>query len=31
MEPRSLCTLDNYSRHWKELTIAEVKARLKQL
>lgn len=29
MEPRSLCTLDNYSKHWKELTIAEVKARLK--
>jgi peptide deformylase len=30
MEPRSLCTLDNYSKHWKELTIAQVKARLKQ-
>jgi len=29
MEPRSLCTLDNYSKHWKELAIAEVKARLK--
>jgi peptide deformylase len=30
MDPRSLCTLDNYSRHWKELTIAEVRARLNQ-
>jgi peptide deformylase len=30
MEPRSLCTLDNYRKHWKELTIAEVRARLKQ-
>jgi peptide deformylase len=30
MEPRSLCTLDNYSKHWKELAIAEVRARLKQ-
>jgi peptide deformylase len=30
MEPRSLCTLDNYSKHWKELTITEVRARLKQ-
>jgi peptide deformylase len=31
MEPRSLCTLDNYSSHWKELAIREVRARLKQL
>jgi peptide deformylase len=31
MEPRSLCTLDNYSKHWKELAIREVRARLKQL
>jgi peptide deformylase len=31
MEPRSLCTLDNYSRHWKELAIPEVRARLRQL
>jgi peptide deformylase len=31
MEPRSLCTLDNYSKHWKELTTAEVKQRLKSL
>ena len=30
MEPRSLCTLDNYSKHWKDLTIAEVRARLQQ-
>ncbi len=30
MEPRSLCTLDNYGKHWKELAIAEVRARLKQ-
>ncbi len=30
MEPRSLCTLDNYTKHWKELTIDEVRARLKQ-
>ena len=30
MEPRSLCTLDTYSKHWKELTIPEVRARLKQ-
>ena len=30
MEPRSLCTLENYGKHWKELTIAEVRARLKQ-
>jgi peptide deformylase len=30
MHPRSLCTLDNYSKHWKERTIAEVKATLKQ-
>ena len=30
MEPRSLCTLDNYSKHWKELAITEVRARLKQ-
>jgi peptide deformylase len=29
MEPRSLCTLDNYSKHWKELAIPEVRARLK--
>jgi peptide deformylase len=29
MDPRSLCTLDNYSKHWKELAISEVKARLK--
>ena len=30
MEPRSLCTLDNYSKHWKELTIAEVRDQIKQ-
>jgi peptide deformylase len=24
MEPRSLCTLDNYSKHWKDRPIAEV-------
>ena len=30
MEPRSLSTLDNYSKHWKELTIAAVRARLRQ-
>ncbi len=29
MEPRSVCTLDNYSKHWKELSIAEVRDRLK--
>ena len=29
MESRSLCTLDNYGKHWKALAIAEVKARLK--
>jgi peptide deformylase len=29
MEPRSFCTLDNYSKHWRELSIAEVTARLK--
>jgi peptide deformylase len=28
MDPRSLCSLDNYTRHWKELSIAEVKSRL---
>ena len=30
MEPRSLCTLDNYSKHWKEMTVAEVRRRLTQ-
>jgi peptide deformylase len=25
MEPRSLCTLDNYSKHWKDLPISEVR------
>jgi len=30
MEPRSLCTLDNYAKHWKDLAIAEIRARLKQ-
>lgn len=30
MDPRSLCTMDNYSKHWKELTIAEVRQRLKR-
>jgi len=29
MEPRSLCTLDNYSNHWKDLSVAEVRERLK--
>jgi peptide deformylase len=24
MEPRSLCTLDNYSKHWKDLPVSEV-------
>jgi peptide deformylase len=28
MEPRTLCTLDNYSKHWKDLPIAEVRDRL---
>ena len=30
MEPRSLCTLDSYGKHWKELAIAEVRRQLKQ-
>jgi peptide deformylase len=30
MEPCSLCTLDNYNKHWKELTVVQVKARLTQ-
>lgn len=30
MDPRSLCTLDNYSKHWKELSILEAGNRLKQ-
>ena len=30
MDPRSLCTLDNYSKHWKELSILEARDRLKQ-
>jgi peptide deformylase len=29
MAPRSLCTLENYSKHWKDLPLAEVLARLK--
>jgi len=29
MEPRSLCTLDNYSKHWKDLAINEVRKKLK--
>jgi len=29
MEQRSLCTLDNYSKHWKDLPIAEVREKLK--
>ena len=29
MEPRSLSTLDNYSKHWKESSIAEVRAALR--
>jgi len=28
MEPRSLFTLDNYVKHWKELPVAEVRRRL---
>jgi len=28
MEPRSLCTLDNYSKHWKNLPISEVRRSL---
>jgi peptide deformylase len=28
MEPRSLSTLDNYSKHWKDLPIAEVRRTL---
>jgi len=28
MDSRSLCTLDNYSRHWKALPIAEVRKQL---
>src|SRR5277367_991865 len=28
MEQRSLCTLDNYSKHWKDLPIAEVREKL---
>jgi peptide deformylase len=28
MEPRSLCTMDNYSKHWKELSITEVRKQL---
>jgi peptide deformylase len=30
MEPRSLCTLDNYGKHWKDLAVAEVRKRLNQ-
>jgi peptide deformylase len=28
MEPRSLCTLDNYSKHWKEIAVSEVRKKL---
>jgi len=28
MEPRSLCTIDNYAKHWKEMSVAEVRKRL---
>ena len=28
MEPRSLCTLDNYSKHWKDLAVTEVRKKL---
>jgi peptide deformylase len=28
MEPRSLCTLDNYSKHWKDRSIADVRREL---
>jgi len=28
MEPRSLCTLDNYSKHWKDLRVSEVRRQL---
>jgi peptide deformylase len=28
MEPRSLCTLDNYAKHWKDLKVSEVRAML---
>ncbi|AXC15220.1 Peptide deformylase [Acidisarcina polymorpha] len=30
MEPRSLCTLDNYSKHWKDAPVAEVRKRLRK-
>jgi len=30
MEPRSLCTLDNYSKHWKDLPIAAVRRHLRR-
>ncbi len=30
MEPRTLCTLDNYSKHWKDMAVAEVRNQLKQ-
>jgi len=29
MEPRSLCTLDNYSKYWKDTRVAEVRKQLK--
>jgi peptide deformylase len=28
MEPRSLCTLDNYTKHWKDASISDVRRRL---
>jgi peptide deformylase len=31
MEPRSLCTVDKYSKRWKDQTIAEVRRQLKLL
>ena len=31
MEQRSLCTMDNYSKHWKDLPITEVRRQLKLL
>ena len=31
MEPRSLCTLDNYSKHWRDLPINEVRMQLGRL
>ena len=30
MEPRSLCTMDNYSKHWKDIPVAEIRKKLRR-